>query len=326
MAEKFLGRDVLELIRHEEELGPKFVEVTGDGTEVRRGDSPELAVGRHGYVNDDDGINIGYAYFQDARREELLPGQLINRLVEQVLDSRYGLQIEGRERAIEYLPIRVHAIRAIGTKTFVLGRVALGVLPFDETEDLPAVVGFVADRRVYGCGTGSSYPVRSDMGFFSKVVDVALPLERDEGVFLYGEHMLELREMRPEEVSQGLGTMAEREQGIHAAYLARAGMIGRKPRECGAMPDDSQSIEGSHGVVPDFMEQVVRRIFERKAERIHAAPIEARYPGFARESLAGQLPLELHLFGYGEVVHIGIPLPYADAVAMEAAFLRTLRA
>ena len=68
--------------------------------------------------------------------------------VEQVLDSRHGLQIEGHEKAVENLPVRIHAVRAIGAKTFVLGRIALGVLPFDKAEDFPAVVGFVKDRRV----------------------------------------------------------------------------------------------------------------------------------------------------------------------------------
>jgi len=52
------------------------------------------------------------------------------------------------------------------------------------------------------------------MGFFPKVVDVALPLEGDEGVFFHGEHALDFREMGAEEVSQGLRTIAEREEHV----------------------------------------------------------------------------------------------------------------
>jgi len=52
------------------------------------------------------------------------------------------------------------------------------------------------------------------MRLFSQVVDVALPLEGDVGVFFHGEHPLDLRKMRSEEVGQGLGTVPKREEHV----------------------------------------------------------------------------------------------------------------
>lgn len=121
IAEELFGWYIPELVGHEEKRWPKLIEVAGDGTEVRRGDGPKFPVGPDGDVDYDDVVDLGDAHFQDAGCEELLPGQLINGLIEQIFDSRYNLQIERGKRAVEDLTIGIHAVRAIAPESLVLG-------------------------------------------------------------------------------------------------------------------------------------------------------------------------------------------------------------
>jgi len=80
MAEELFGRDVPELVGHEEQCGPELVEVAGELAVIRRGDGPEFTICPDGNVDHDDVINRGDADFQDAGSKKLMPGELIHRL------------------------------------------------------------------------------------------------------------------------------------------------------------------------------------------------------------------------------------------------------
>ena len=82
IAEELLGRYEPELVRYEEQRGPELVEVAGELAVIRRGDGPEFTICPDGNVDHDDVINRGDADFQDAGCQELMPGELIHRLVE----------------------------------------------------------------------------------------------------------------------------------------------------------------------------------------------------------------------------------------------------
>ena len=102
--------------------------------------------------------------------------------------------------------------------------------------------------------------------------------------------------MREEQGGKGLGAIDEGEEGVHAKDLGRAEVIRRKAWEGGPMPDNAEAIEGSECVVPDFMEEIERRIFQGKAEGKHAGVVEARRLGEARKRFGLKLPAGLHLF------------------------------
>jgi len=107
--------------------------------------------------------------------------------------------------------------------------------------------------------------------------------------------MREVGEVREEQGGEGLGAIDEWVESVYAKYLGRAKMVGWETRKGGAMPDDSEAVEGGEGVVPDFMEEVERSIFQGKAEGKHPGVVEPRRFGEARKHLGLKLPAGLHL-------------------------------
>ena len=102
--------------------------------------------------------------------------------------------------------------------------------------------------------------------------------------------------MREEQGGEGLGAIDEGEEGVYAEDLGGTEVIRGKAWESGSVPDDAEAVEGSEGVVADFMEEVERCVFQGKAEGKHAGVVEARRFGEARERFGLKLPAGLHLF------------------------------
>jgi hypothetical protein len=106
----------------------------------------------------------------------------------------------------------------------------------------------------------------------------------------------DVREVREEQGGESLGAIDEGVESVYTKDLGGAEMIGREPWKGGPVPDDAEAIEGSEGVVPDFMKEVERRIFQGKAKGKHAGVVEPRRLGEARKHLGLKLPASLHLF------------------------------
>jgi hypothetical protein len=108
--------------------------------------------------------------------------------------------------------------------------------------------------------------------------------------------MRDVGEVREEQGGESLGAIDEGEKGVYTKYLGGAKMIRGEPWEGSPMPDDAEAVKGGESVVPDFMEEVERRIFQGKAEGKHAGVVESRRFGEARKRLSLKLPAGLHFF------------------------------
>ena len=95
----------------DEDVPPDLVGVAAELPEGRRSDGRELAV-RLGVDVDDEGtVHVRDARLDDARGEELLPQELVERLVEVVLDLRGDREVDRRVARVEEVSVTGDAIQ-----------------------------------------------------------------------------------------------------------------------------------------------------------------------------------------------------------------------
>ena len=104
--------------RHEvgwldEDVAPDLVGVAAELPEGRRRDGRELAVSLGVDVNDEGAVHVGDARLDDARGEELLPEELVERLVEVGLDLRGDGEVDRRVARVVEVPVAGDAVAAV---------------------------------------------------------------------------------------------------------------------------------------------------------------------------------------------------------------------